>query len=185
MNTPSHLLLNEALLGSRPARRARAVLAGAVLPDAPIYLFWAYERLLLRVPEALVWRRDYAASAAQPLIDALHSFPLILAALALSWLRRRELATALSASLLLHAAADLPLHHADAHRQFFPLSDYRFQSPVSYWDPRYHGKWGALAELAAALAAAVVLVRRHEDWRARAAWVGVALLDLVPYVYWR
>ena len=42
-------------------------------------------------------------------------------------------------SMLLHFACDLPLHHDDAHRHFLPLSLWRFESPVSYWDPKRFG----------------------------------------------
>ena len=33
-------------------------------------------------------------------------------------------------SMLLHVFGDLPLHHDDGHRHFFPFSDWRFESPV-------------------------------------------------------
>lgn len=184
MNTPSHLLINGALLGSRPGGRLAAVAAGALAPDAPIYLFYACEKFVRDVPEALIWRRDYDVSLAQPFIDALHSFPVIVIVLGLSILLRRELLKLFSLSLLLHACEDFPLHHADAHRQFFPFGDYRFRSPVSYWDPRYHGAWGAGLELLLTAAALVVLLRRHEDRRARATWIGVWLLNLAPFLYW-
>lgn len=184
MNTPSHLLINAAALGSRPAGRRWAVAAGALAPDAPIYFFYAYEKLVLHAPEALIWRRDYAVSWIQPVVDALHSFPLILIALGLALLFRREVAKLFSLSLLLHACEDFPLHHDDAHRQFFPFSDYRFRSPLSYWDPRHHGAWGAALELALTVAAVVILVRRHEDRRARVAWISVWLLSLAPLLYW-
>ena len=35
----------------------------------------------------------------------------------------------------------------DAHRHFYPLSDYRFISLVSYWDPRHYGTVAMPAEL--------------------------------------
>ena len=30
---------------------------------------------------------------------------------------------------------------------FFPFSNIRFTSPVSYWDRNHYGTWGALLEL--------------------------------------
>lgn len=184
MNTPSHVLINAAALGTRPTGRVWAVAAGALAPDMPIYLFYAYEKFVLHSPEVQIWRYDYDASLVQPVIDGLHSFPLILIALGLCVLFRRERLKSFSLSLLLHACEDFPLHHADAHRQFFPFSDYRFLSPISYWDPRYHGAWGAAFEMAVTAAAVVALLRRHDDWRARAAWIGVWALNLVPFLYW-
>ena len=45
---------------------------------------------------------------------------------------------------------DFLLHHNDGHRHFLPFSDFRFVSPVSYWDPRHYG--GIVAPLEALLA---------------------------------
>lgn len=184
MNTPSHVLIGCAAVGSRPARRFWPALLGGALPDAPIYLFYAYERLILRAPESQIWRQDYFASPVQPAIDALHSFPLILGALGMALAARSDVLKWLSLSLLLHACMDFPLHHDDAHRQFFPLSDYRFASPVSYWDPRHYGAWGGAIELAVTAFAAAILLRRHRDLRARAAWAALWLLNVVPFLYW-
>lgn len=154
------------------------------MPDAPIYLFYAYEKLILRAPESQIWRQDYFASPVQPSIDALHSFPLILGALGMALPARNDVLKWLSLSLLLHAGMDFPLHHDDAHRQFFPLSDYRLASPVSYWDPRHYGAWGGAIELAVTAFAVAILLRRHKDLRARAAWAAVWLLNLGPFLYW-
>lgn len=184
MNTPSHVLINCAAIGSSPLRRLWPALAGGVLPDAPVYLFYAYEKLVLKAAEPQIWRQDYFVSPIQPVLDALHSFPLILGAMAAALAARSDVFKWLSLSLLLHACADFPLHHDDAHRQFFPLSDYRFASPVSYWDPRHHGVWGWSLELTAAAFAAAVLLRRHKDLRARAAWAALWMLNLVPFLYW-
>jgi len=41
----------------------------------------------------------------------------------------------------LHTLCDIPVHHDDGPLIFFPLNwDYRFRSPLSYWDPAYHGR---------------------------------------------
>lgn len=184
MNTPSHILIGCAAVGSRPARRLWPALLGGALPDAPIYLFYVYEKLVLRVPESRIWRIDYFSSPIQPILDSLHSFPLILAALGIALAARSDLLKWLSVSLLLHACADFPLHHDDAHRQFYPFSDYRFASPLSYWDPRHHGLWGSSLELVVTAFAMAVLLSRHQAAPARAAWAALWLFNLVPFLYW-
>ena len=184
MNTPSHILINCAAIGSRPPRRFWPALFGGALPDAPIYLFYAYEKLILRAPESQIWRKDYFASPMQPVLDAVHSFPLILGVLGIALAVRSEVLKWLSLSLLLHACADFPLHHDDAHRQVFPFSGYRFASPVSYWDPRYYGAWGWALELIVTAAAIAILLHRHKDVGVRAAWAAFWLLNLVPLLYW-
>ncbi len=42
---------------------------------------------------------------------------------------------------MLHSALDIPLHHNDGPRIFYPFSDYRFMSPVSYWDTNYYANY--------------------------------------------
>jgi hypothetical protein len=178
VNTPSHAIVNAALLerwGVAPA------LAGAVTPDVPIYVFYAWEKLRLHVPEPNIWRADYFASAWQPVIDALHSFPLIGLALVVAWRLDLPRLRVFSASLMLHALCDFPLHHDDAHRQLFPLSDWRFRSPISYWDPRHHGALGAGIETACVVASCIALARRRRSFAARA---GLAALAVVYLALW-
>lgn len=78
---------------------------------------------------------------------------------------------------LTHLAGDLPVHADDAHRHFWPLSDWRFHSPVSYWNPSQGGGWFAFVEATIGIAAAVVLFRRFG-----ATWVR-ALLGLAIAAY--
>ena len=184
MNTPSHVLIGAALVGSKPSRRLWPALIGGALPDAPIYLFFLHEKLILRVPESLIWRRDYFLSPIQPVLDGLHSFPVIVIVLGVALAVRSDVLKWLSWSLLLHACADFPLHHDDAHRHFYPFSDFRFASPISYWDARHFGAWGASVELLVTAVCVLVLFKRHADGRIRAAWAALWLLNLVPFLYW-
>lgn len=72
------------------------------------------------------------------------------------------------------ATGDLPLHHDDAHRHFFPFLEWRFVSPVSYWDPNYYGKWIGLVEAVSVIGAAIYLFSRHRPLRR---W-GVAIMGI-------
>ena len=85
---------------------------------------------------------------------------------------------------LVHLAGDLPLHADDAHRHFWPVTDWRFNSPVSYWDPAHHGTLASIAEGVLGVVLCAVLWRRF-----RARWVrGAVLLATAIYVgvplYW-
>lgn len=55
----------------------------------------------------------------------------------------------LAIGCLLHTLADIPLHVDDGPLLLFPLNWHlRFQSPISYWDPRYHGReWSVFENL--------------------------------------
>ncbi|MBI3767250.1 MAG: hypothetical protein HY271_02025 [Deltaproteobacteria bacterium] len=183
MNTPAHVVLNLVLLGAtKEPRRTAPVLAGAVLPDLPIVVLYAYERLR-GMSEAWIWRTAYYDSRWQAVIDALHSLPLILvvlgAALLLGWPRL----VLICASMMLHAAVDFFLHHGDAHRHFFPLLDWRFASPVSYWDPRHFGNIVAPMEAIGVVAACALIARTTRSPSVRSVVAGIGLLYLAYLVF--
>lgn len=180
MNTPTHALLNLALLarGARARGRAGPVVAGAVLPDAAMYVLFVVATFVWRQPQAEIWGDTYFRPGWQHAVDALHAFPLLGAVLAATYLpprtsgaplggpdesrnatpggraggRARRWVRLAAASALLHAGADFLVHAEDAHHHLWPLSDWRFVSPVSYWDPRHHGLVFAPLECLAALA---------------------------------
>jgi len=118
-----------------------AVVAGAILPDAPMILFYGFQKLVLQTPEAVIWSERYYDASWQNFFDAFNSIPLILLALLAAYAARMPRMMALFVSMLIHCVCDLPVHHDDGHRHFFPLSEFRFQSPVSYWDPAHFGHW--------------------------------------------
>ncbi len=183
MNTPAHAVLNLALLTrGRGRAHARAVLAGSLLPDLPMFGFYLWERLVSGLPEQVIWSEAYFRTSWQRFFDVFNSIPLAALALGLALAARRPGPAWFCAGVLLHALIDLPLHREDAHGHFFPLTDWRFVSPVSYWDPAHHGAVFAAFEGAIGLAASVVLWRRFPGWLARAALVAVNLLAAAGYL---
>ena len=84
----------------------------------------------------------------------------------------------LSTSSLLHALTDLPLHHDDGRPHFWPLTNWVYVSPVSYWDPRHHGDQWSLIETIIMAVLAVVLWRRYKSVLARSL-VAVTALSLL------
>ena len=170
MNTQTHLLLAAAVLGRRVGPRAQtAILAGALAPDLSIFALAGFAVLTGMSGEA-VWEGAYWSEPWQTLSAISNSFPLWGAALALSLSLRRRLPALFCAAALLHLAFDLPLHADDAHRHFWPLTDWRFHSPVSYWDPAHFGRIASVAEAIGGLSLVWILWRRH-----RARWVRIAL----------
>lgn len=187
MNTPAHAVLNLWILGrkERP-ETALPIVIGSVLPDVPMVLFYAWAKLIAGQPEGEIWSRAYFEWQGRWTIDLLHSLPLTLAALFLAWRFGLPRLTALFAGMVLHIPGDFFLHHDDAHRHFFPFSDWRFESPVSYWDPRHYGRIVGPLELAAVVAGCVVLFRHYESRAARTVIAAVmALYSLyLGYVLW-
>ena len=166
MNTPAHAMLGLLVLGRRQASHGRsaAIVFGGILPDLVLIGFYAWHRLL-GTAESKIWSTEYYRPIWQNWFDAFNSIPLITMGLLIAWYCRRTLWLVFFASMLLHALGDLPLHNDDAHRHFFPFSDWRFESPVSYWDPAHHGYWASLAELVAMVFASVYLYLRYPPLR--------------------
>ncbi|MDB9311748.1 hypothetical protein PN462_01445 [Spirulina sp. CS-785/01] len=148
MNTPGHYIVNLAILGAALAPKSTvAITLGAILPDVPIFAFYFVAKVIQKLPESEIWSTAYYQPFWQTIISLSHSFPVGLFGLALCWYGGWKWGSIFFTSMILHSCFDIPIHHDDAHRHFYPLSDYRFISPVSYWDPKHHGAIIALLEI--------------------------------------
>ena len=162
MDTGAHIICNLVVQSrSSESRIFAAALIGAILPDLPIMLFYAWESLVMNSAESEIWSELYFRSGWQNFFDTFNSLPLIVVLLALGIYFKKQLVSVLALSMALHVLLDLPFHHDDAHRHFFPLSDWRFFSPVSYWDPKYHGDIMHIVQIVIVIIGLVVLWLRH------------------------
>lgn len=208
MNTQTHLLISAFVL-ARPDRPRRnvALLVGALLPDFSIYLLVVWAKVQA-VPEWRIWGELYWQEPWQSLGALGNSVPLYLSGLliALMIARRQsgegsskfkqifwpqkgrdELSIVfaiLFTSCLIHVLFDFPVHVDDAHRHFWPLSDWKFTSPFSYWNPAHFGAEIQIVEFIAALLMIGVLYKRFES-----RWVHILLaLTALAYIlvplYW-
>ena len=197
MNTQTHVLLAVAAvvpLVQRPSlpppssRRIRllviAAVLGGLLPDASLFVM-ALTGMVQQVPTEIIFREWYFNDFWQRLGAMTNSIPIFgLISVVCLWMHRRysselkpvvqrascstaEFVFVLSTSSLLHALTDLPLHHGDGHPHFWPLSNWIYASPVSYWDPHYHGHEWAVIETIIMAVLAVVLWRRYRSVLAR------------------
>jgi hypothetical protein len=139
------------------------VLIGAILPDALMFVFYAIEKLILGTPEIIIWTERYYDPVWQYCFDITNSLPLMAVGLAFSLWRRSQWCSLLFGSMILHILGDLPLHNDDAHRHFLPLSNWRFISPVSYWDTNHHGGIVSILEAIAVLISCVILWYRSSS----------------------
>jgi hypothetical protein len=189
MNTPAHVVVSLLVLGrNRPAESAPPLVLGGLLPDLPIFVFYVVERVGLGRPERMIWGERYFDSGWQMFFDTFNSLPLIFVLGAVGWMLGSRFVGLLAASMLLHVALDLPLHHDDGHRHLFPLSSWRFESPLSYWDAAHYGEILAPAEALLVLVGCSVLWRRHPGRKGRL-WIGGVASIYVAYiafalVYW-
>ena len=183
MNTQSHALINMALLSrkGKPHRHGCALL-GAVLPDLPIFVLFGVETLILGHSQAEIWSERYFLPQWQNFIDPFNSIPLVLIGVGISYLLRSDRIRVVCWSMLLHCLADFFLHREDAHRHFFPLWDYRFKSPISYWEMDYHGGIVSAVEIVAMIGASVYLFPRLQSYFAKGALVAVNTVSALLYI---
>lgn len=166
MNTPSHIILNALVLGTGPRKALwLPITAGALVPDLPMVGFYVYQRSLRHAPESQIWNDLYFEPHWQAFFDGFNSLPMALLGALAAWRLARPAWVAFFLSVGLHCLGDLPLHREDAHGHFFPISDWRFVSPVSYWDPSFHGSWVAAGEGILVIAGSLSLMRRSTPWR--------------------
>lgn len=167
MNTPTHTLLALAALSKRGDRKRNvAVLIGSLIPDAAIFLWAPYQYLFNDVSGAEMWEKLYFEPPMQNLIAWFNSVP-IYALLALIGFMARgktwgKLLLFFALAALIHMATDLPVHAADAYRHFWPLTDWRFYSPLSYWDVDHHSRWVSLFEIGLAFGCIALLWKRFK-----------------------
>lgn len=178
MNTPSHAIINLAILGRKQHTHLNISIAiGAILPDIPAFVFYLVSKFIYHLPEPQIWRETYFEPFWQNIFDTFHSFPLILICLAVATYCGWDKIKIFCYSMLLHSSFDLPVHTSDAHRHFFPLSDYRFSGPISYWNPNEYGLIAALVELL------LVIVATFYIYRLVRSRFGKVLLILINLIY--
>lgn len=168
MNTPAHLLIGMAVCARRDVRRTdRFAAAGSLLPDLSLYLMAGVSLFVLQIPAERVFGELYFSSEWQTVFAIDNSFVLWGAFLAVALWLRSPLGIAFAGAGLLHLATDFPLHHDDGRPHFWPVSDWVYESPFSYWDSDHHAGVIGPVLLVAVLIAGGVLWRRRPTWPMR------------------
>jgi hypothetical protein len=196
MNTQTHILMGAVLFGGRIPKRAWAAALGGVVPDIPMFAivgalkFYGINDFIIF--GILYWQPWWQTANAIG-----HNFwlwgGLLLAAilfrerqtLSAAAIDRWSVVIALAASGLLHTAVDFLCHREDAHMSFWPVTNWKFMSPVSYWDSQYFGREFQMFETALGLVLAILLFMRFRHILVRAALAIVALLYVAVPIYWR
>lgn len=183
MQTPTHVLIAAAAFarpGAAPINAA--ALAGGFLPDAFLFAVWGWSKIA-GVAESDLWSQVYWTEQVQLGQAVSNSFPLFVAVLLGALALKKRTAAVLAGAALLHLVCDFLLHAKDAHQHFWPLSSWRFESPVSYWDPAHFGVYVGAFEAVIGIALIAVLCRRFSALWIRSALVIAGLTYLAVPVY--
>lgn len=185
MNTPAHLLLGAAVCGRGGERRLIwAAMLGGLLPDLSLYLLAGVSLFVLQIPPNVVFDELYFSDAWQRVFAIDNSFFVWGALLGIALWRRSGWAIALTSAALLHLALDLPLHHDDGRPHFWPLTDWVFESPWSYWDRRQGATIVAPIEAALCVIAAIYLWLKRPGWLLSALIVALLAAELMVANVW-
>lgn len=153
MNTQTHLLLASALLaknGKSHRYRNLVIILGALTPDILIFAMAGLAGIQ-GVSGEVLWGEWYFNPPWQAWIDISNSIPLYLVLGLISFAifkkkKHRSMVLLFVAAALIHILFDIPVHVDDGHAHFWPVTDWRYISSISYWDPKYYGTMVSLIE---------------------------------------
>lgn len=171
MNTQSHIIMSAAFFGGDVPKRAWAAALGGALPDIPMLVI-VLALKLSGVPMHRIFDEMYWQNWWQITNGIAHNFwgwgGLLLLAI---FMRERlgagakaidfwSLICVFALSGLLHSGIDFLVHREDAHMSLWPVTRWKFMSPVSYYDSEHYGRIFSLFEAALGIVLSVVLLRR-------------------------
>ena len=192
MLTSTHMLLG-AVVSTRPHFSGRLIASGwlgGVVPDLSIVVMFAISRLMRLTPGA-TWQAPngmYWQEPWQEISAISNSIPLWAGLSLLGWFLFQYAKKlngfglyllVFSIAALTHTLGDFPVHTDDAHVHFWPFSDWRYYSLVSYYQSANFGGIFRVFEMASALGLAGYLIFRFRQWQVR---ILAVLLGIAPIV---
>ncbi len=178
MLTPGHAILNSVLLRKKEKNPPYLYIVwGAVAPDLSMLVFFLWNRFVAGYSARYIFEDLYFNSGWAGFIDVFHSFPLLGAVAIFCYLKKLRRSFYFFLSMFVHSLFDFPLHNTDAHRHFFPFSNYKFRSPLSYWDPAHYGSIMAISECL------LILVLSFYLWRKISSKTGRLMIFLADIFY--
>ena len=180
MMSQSHIAIG-LLVAARSGRKAAitGAILGGLTPDFFMVPMFLISRFVLGQDMSQIWNVTFYSvpwwtidqiANSGPLYAVLLGFGFVMARRTEHWWPRFLMAFSLTA--LLHVVFDFLTHASDGHIHFWPLSDFVFKSPVSYWESAHFGQQFGLLEALSGLVAAVVLWRLYKGWQVRT-FVGI------------
>jgi hypothetical protein len=179
------MLMGALLFGRKVPKLAWAGVAGGIIPDLPMFAIVGFLRAtgheLQEIFGKLYWEHWWQVANAIGHNFILWSVVCIAGSMMMKsksgpTSERGAIAFAIGGAALVHSAIDFLCHRNDGHMHFWPLSEWRFVSPISYWDGAHYGTEFSLFEAGLGLVMAFLLFRTFQNWMVRSALVLAALL---------
>ena len=163
------------ILGARLLSKGRlslvvAAMLGGLMPDVSMFVMFLYA-VVARIDQSYVWDVMYESDPWMSISNFGHSYLITGALLATGFALKNNWLKVFGASAVFHAFTDFALHSGDGHYHFWPLSNWEYISPVSYWDPEHYG-WVVLpVECLLVIISSVYLWKKYPKW-----WLKVLLI---------
>lgn len=146
MQTQTHALIGAYFFGRRDATLMAAGAIAGMAPDLPMFAIVAALRTMGHSARE-IFQHDYFQPWWQHINGIAHSLILWPVLLATALVARRQWPSARLPAILLaagaggfaHCCIDFLCHREDAHMQLWPISNWKFVSPISYYDPEHFG----------------------------------------------
>ena len=151
------------LFGRGVPRLAWAGAFGGLTPDVPMLVI-VLALKLSGVSTAHIFGELYWEDWWQITNAIGHSFVLWTGLLVLGFILHTRATVIFAGSALLHSCIDFLVHRDDAHMSLWPITRWKFVSPVSYYDPAHYGFYFSLFEAALGLCMAALLFRQYSNW---------------------
>lgn len=180
MNTPAHLIFGLASFGKTGNPRVTsAALVGAFIPDLSLYAMFAWSTWVKGISPHTVFREYYYSPEWQQVFAIDNSFILWGVVLIFALWGNKPVLIAFSGAAFVHLCLDFPLHNHDARMHFWPLTNWVFISPFSYWDTQFHAGAIAPLELAVSMILCAALLARYVSAWSRALIVMLATIEVM------
>lgn len=139
---------------------------------------------VLNISPQVVFDELYFSTGWQQVFAIDNSFFVWGTVFAFAWWFTAKNMMVFAASALMHLALDFPLHHDDGRPHFWPVSDWIFESPVSYWDRSAHAGLVGPIEMGLCVLFCLILMRRFYSLRSRLVTGALGLVQLAPVFVW-
>ena len=186
MNTPTHLIMS-AVLFAKPEQRkvTTAALLGGFIPDFSLYFMFFWHQFILGTPTKTIFHELYFSNYWQKIFAIDNSFIVWGFFIGVAWSLKSKWIIAMSSAAFIHLLCDFPLHANDARAHFWPVTMWRFESPISYWDSNYNGNILSTLEIFLVCVMLGILWRRFDTSMPRIIITLVAVIIVFPFVLFK